>query len=36
MTEFLAAFVTAPVVAITLPSLQAWLESRDFDKHRND
>ena len=36
MSTTIAAIVTAPIVAITVTQLQTWLETRDYNRHRND
>jgi hypothetical protein len=32
----IAAMITAPVAAIGVAGLQGWLESWDYDRHKND
>ena len=36
MATFIATFITAPIAAIGVAQLQAWLENRDYARHVND
>jgi hypothetical protein len=36
MATFIAALITAPIAAIGIAQLQAWLEHRDYARHVND
>jgi hypothetical protein len=36
MGTLIAAMITAPVAAIGVANLQTWLESLDYDRHKND
>jgi hypothetical protein len=36
MGTLIAAMITAPVAAIGVANLQTWLESWDYDRHKND
>jgi hypothetical protein len=36
MGTLIAAMITAPVAAISVGQLQVWLESWDYDRHKND
>jgi hypothetical protein len=36
MATLIAALITAPIAAIGIAQLQAWLENRDFARHVND
>jgi hypothetical protein len=36
MSIFIATMITAPVVALSVPQLQAWFEAWDYTRHVND
>ena len=36
MATFIAALITAPIAAIGIAQLQAWLENWDYARHVND